>query len=75
NKFLHDNYRITNKEARKITGITDTVKMSRMLKQWLNKGLLERVEKGFKGNFYYKKIGIEIPKKLNLPFAGKDENG
>ena len=73
-KYLDDNYRIKNKEAREITGITDTTKMSRMLKQWLNKGLLERVEKGFKGNFYYKKIGIEIPKKFDYPFASKSEN-
>lgn len=58
-KYLDEHYRITNKEARRITGVTDTLKMSRLLKSWLNKGLLEKVNKGFKGDVYYRRPGVE----------------
>jgi len=44
------------------------------MRQWVNKGLLERVEKGYKGNFYYKKVGVEIPKKFDSSFASMHEN-
>lgn len=73
-KYLDENYRITNSEARGITGIQCTVKMSRLLKSWVNKGLLEGIKKRFKGGCYYKKVGVEIPRKLSLPFAGRDAN-
>jgi len=74
-KYLDENYRVTNKEARSITSITDTIKMSRQLKQWVAKGLLEKVDSKFKGGVYYKKVGITIPKKLDRAFAGGVENG
>lgn len=74
-KYLSENYRITNKEARNITSITDTIKMSRQLKQWVTKGLLEKVDSKFKGGVYYKKVGVTIPKKLNRAFAMGVENG
>ena len=69
-KYLDENYRITNKDARSITSITDTIKMSRQLKQWVAKGLLEKVDSKFKGGVYYKKVGVTIPKKLDRAFAG-----
>lgn len=73
-KYLDENYRVTNKEARNITSITDTIKMSRQLKQWVAKGLLEKVDSKFKGGVYYKKVGVTIPKKLDRAFAGGVEN-
>ena len=74
NKYLEEHYRITNSVARKITGIKDTLRMSRLLKSWVDKGLLEKVGKGFKGNIYYKKVGIEIPCKLSSTFSKVIEN-
>lgn len=74
-KYLDENYRITNKEARSITSITDTIKMSRQLKQWVTKDLLEKVDSKFKGGVYYKKVGVTIPKKLDRAFARGVENG
>lgn len=38
--YLKDNYFITNKQARKQTGITQQSKMSKLLKSWVIKGLL-----------------------------------
>lgn len=63
-KYLDDHYKINNSEARNITGIGDTLKMSRLLNAWVNKGLLERVGKGYKGNMYYRKPGQEVPSGL-----------
>lgn len=74
-KYLDENYRIVNKEARSITNITDTIKMSRQLKQWVTKGLLEKIDSKFKGGVYYKKVGVTIPKKLDRAFARVVENG
>lgn len=74
-KYLDENYRITNKEARNITNITDTIKMSRQLKQWVAKDLLEKVDSKFKGGVYYKKVGVTIPKKIDRAFAKGVENG
>ena len=61
NKYLNEHYRITNSEARRITGVSDTLKMSRLLKSWVTKGLLEKMGVGFRGNVYYRKPGIEVP--------------
>ena len=69
NKYLNEYYRITNNEARRITGIRDTLKMSRLLKNWLDKGLLEK--KGTKKGACYMKPGQEVPTRL---FSKKDEN-
>ncbi|MEK9131442.1 MAG: ATP-binding protein [Patescibacteria group bacterium] len=74
-KFLDERYRITNKEARGITGIADTIKMSRTLKLWVTKGLLEKIESRFKGGVSYKKVGAMIPKKSGTPFARGGANG
>lgn len=59
--YLDDNLTITNQETREITGIQDTPKVSRLLKKWVDDGLLERVESGYKGGIYYKKPGIIVP--------------
>lgn len=74
-KYLDENYKITNQEARNITNVLDTIKMSRLLKLWVTKGLLEKVDAKFKGGVYYKKIGIAIPKKIDHAFAKGGENG
>lgn len=74
-KYLDDNYKITNKEARKITGIQDTIKMSRTLKLWVSKRLLEKMDTVFKGDVSYKKFGVDIPKKINITFTKRDANG
>lgn len=71
-KFIDENYRINNNEARRITGINDTLKMSRLLKTWVLKGLLEKVGIGFRGNTYYRKPGVEIPQ--GIPFSKGVEN-
>jgi len=74
-KYLDENYRITNREARSITSITDTIKMSRLLKLWVTKGLLEKVDSKFKGGVFYKKVGVTIPKKIDRAFARGVANG
>lgn len=69
NKYLEAHYRITNNEARKITGVKDTLKMTRLLKSWVEKGLLE--QHGMKKSSYYSKRGREMPQGL---FSMGDEN-
>lgn len=72
-KYLDKNYRITNNEARKLTGVNDTLRMTRLLKTWVSKGLLEKMGFGFKGNMYYRKPGVEMP--TGLSFSKGFENG
>lgn len=62
-KYLDENYRITNKKAREITGVHDVLIMSRLLHNWVEKGLLEKIGKAKKDS-YYRKPGQEIPKGL-----------
>lgn len=64
NKYLDENYRINNHEARRITGINDTLKMSRLLKSWVEKDLLNRVGGQVKKTAYYVKPGQEVPSAL-----------
>jgi len=71
NKFLETEYRITNRQARKITGIRDTLKMSRLLKMWVDKGLLEKVELGGKKSVYYIKPGRGVTPDL---FSCREDN-
>ncbi|NCU32545.1 MAG: hypothetical protein EOM23_06355 [Candidatus Moranbacteria bacterium] len=61
NKFLETNYRITNQQARQITGVKDTLKMSRLLKMWVDKGLLEKIGLKDKKAIYYIRPGRNIP--------------
>ena len=58
--FLDKNYKITNEEARKITGVSDSVKMSRQLKQWVDNGLLKKAQGKSKKDTYYYKSGQEF---------------
>ncbi|KKS93196.1 MAG: AAA-4 family protein [Parcubacteria group bacterium GW2011_GWA2_43_13] len=62
-KYLNEQYRITNAKAREITSITDVLKMSRLLRGWAEKGLLEKIGKAKKDR-YYRKPGQEMPKGL-----------
>lgn len=62
-KYLDEHYRVTNAQARGITNITDTLKMSRMLNAWVDKKLLEKMSKS-KKDTYYRKPGQDIPKIL-----------
>lgn len=71
-KYLDKNSRITNSVARKLTGINDTLKMTRLLKTWVSKGLLEKIGTGFRGSMYYRKLGVEIPQ--GIPFSKGVEN-
>jgi ATP-dependent DNA helicase RecG len=61
--FLDENYGITNEKAREITGISDTLIMSRHLKTWVDQGLLEKFGKG-KRDTYYRKSGQGLPNTL-----------
>lgn len=58
--FLEKNNKITNEQARGITSITDTVKMSRLLKQWVESGLLKKAEGKSKKDMYYYKAGQDL---------------
>ncbi len=62
-KYLDENYRITNKQARQITEVHDVLKMSRLLKIWVSKGLLEKIGLS-KKNAFYKKPGQDVPRNL-----------
>ena len=73
--YLDDNYRINNQTAREITGIADSSKVSRMLAAWANKGLIEKVETGYRGNTFYKKPGVELPDADTDSYAGDGANG
>lgn len=68
--YLNENYRITNSKAREITGLNDILKMSRFLKSWVEKGLLEKIGSGKKDSFYMKP-GQEVPRSL---FSSGNEN-
>lgn len=58
--YLDDNVRVNNQKVREITGIPDSSKTSRLLKLWVSKGLIEKVETGYRGHTYYKKLGVNI---------------
>lgn len=55
-KYLESNSSITNSQARIITGVKDTLKMSRLLSDWVNKRLLEKTGLS-KKDTQYKKFG------------------
>ena len=70
-RYLNQHIRITNQKARAITSIEDTLKMSRLLKNWVSKGLLMRKNAGYKGSIYYAKPGVMLTK---LPLSNDHEN-
>ena len=69
-KYLDENNTITNSEARRITGVGDTLKMSRLLKEWTDNKLLERLGKSNQ-DAHYKKTTTEVK---NLLFSKPHEN-
>ncbi|OGC05161.1 hypothetical protein A2276_04380 [candidate division WOR-1 bacterium RIFOXYA12_FULL_43_27] len=66
-KYLDEFHKITNKELRKITGIKDSVKASRLLKTWVKTQLLEEVMPSKKGAFYRRPGIKEIPDLFSPP--------
>jgi ATP-dependent DNA helicase RecG len=71
-KYLDKHYRITNSEARRITGVKDTLRMSRLLKLWVEKGVLVKVGDASKKGTYYTKPGQEpSPTLFSLPPENK----
>jgi ATP-dependent DNA helicase RecG len=65
-QYLDKFQRITNKELRKISGIKDSVKASRLLKSWVKNKLLEEVVPS-KKNTYYKRPGAKEQPALFSP--------
>lgn len=53
-KYIEQHQSITNEEARRITGVADTLKMSRLLGSWVSKGLLERHGQKKKARYFAK---------------------
>ena len=62
--YLEGHSTITNSDARRITGIKDSVEMSRLLKQWVESGLIEKTPNTAKRNASYKLAGIDISLRL-----------
>jgi len=54
NQYLDENYYIKPQKAREITGITDSVKMSRLFGQWVNSGILDQAGSSKKSSYYIK---------------------
>ncbi len=42
-KYLDENYRIINKKAREITVVNDVLRMSRLLRSWVEIGLMDKI--------------------------------
>ena len=61
--YLDKKGEITNVVAREITGIKDTLKMTRLLRGWLDQGLIERIGES-KKNAKYVRPGYEAAKSL-----------
>lgn len=54
-QYLDQKLKITNRELRRITGIEDTIKASRLLKAWTRQGLLEQVRGAGPKQTYYQR--------------------
>ncbi|MBN3033128.1 MAG: putative DNA binding domain-containing protein [Candidatus Saganbacteria bacterium] len=65
-QYLDQFHKITNKELRKVTGIKDSVKASRLLSAWVKNKLLEKVRPSKKGTFY-RRPGIKSSTALFSP--------
>jgi len=68
-KYLDQHGSITNREARDITGVTDTLQVSRLLGDWVAKGLLEK-RGGKTRGAYYAKTGQDV---IELFFKGSEK--
>ncbi|MBU3924606.1 putative DNA binding domain-containing protein [Patescibacteria group bacterium] len=64
-QYLDENHYIKPQKAREITGVMDSVEMSRLFGQWVNSGILEQAGKSKKGS-YYIKPGTILEKDLLL---------
>jgi len=58
-QYLDKNGLITNREVREITAIHDTLQVTRLLSDWVAKGLLEK-RGGRTRGAYYAKAGQDI---------------
>lgn len=65
-----ENY-VTNEKVRLIIGNPDTAKVSRILKRWVDQGLLVKIDRGAKKTVSYR---LPIDTKQGLLFAGSDAN-
>lgn len=63
--YLDQNLAITNEKAREITGIQDTLKMSRLLVGWTEQGLLEKLGTAKKSSSYAKPGGVNMDSLLS----------
>lgn len=63
--YLDQNTEITNEKAREITGIQDTLKMSRYLANWTEQGLLEKHGIAKKSSSYAKLGGLTLENLLS----------
>ena len=51
---------ITSEDVRRITGIKDTMKVSRLLRKWYEQGLLKKIDTGSKKTVKYKLSSSEM---------------
>jgi len=59
-KYLEENITLTNMELKRLLGIEDTLKTSRLLKKWVDQGKLLSFGKSKKSRFYLKPDAIEM---------------
>ena len=63
--YLKTNKYITNRDARRVTGVVQITKMSKMFNNWVRQGLLKKITStsgGHRGTKYRLPNSIEIPK-------------
>lgn len=68
-QYLDKNIFVTNRTAKKITGIADTLKMSKLLRKWTKQGLLQKTGEK-KNTKYSKSVGVKTT--LSLLSLGVD---
>jgi hypothetical protein len=65
-----ENY-VTNEKVCLIIGNPDTAKVSRILRRWVDQGLLVKIDRGAKKTVSYR---LPVDTKQGLLFAGSDAN-
>lgn len=65
-EFLKKYGKITNRDLRQMTGIQDTVRISRILKNWVDHGLLIKMGTSKKGRYYVKGLTLLLKDALNM---------
>ena len=58
--YLLTNYKINNQKVRELTNIANSSKVSRMLKSWVEQGLIEKINHHYKGRIHYKLPGVNL---------------